>query len=251
MHYSHGNGLRILYMVMHIHASFHFHILAPNLPHNPRTDFTRMFVFTLRFVPLHQVFRLCKMLLRAVMLDALRSCRGLSQQPIHDAVCEFLRLVFGESEESVKFWDGMQQKLEQHFVGFQNLTAAQIANLAEWEKAANILQNFEFHAEVERYKQKDELHRTRFGRPLSDLETTRLKLVEGTLRRAALQERQLRHAIDSAFVHVEHQCDKKQALDRLAASCGIRFNHGMHMHEAHTRVLRERDMGSKDSHTTS
>ena len=164
------------------------------------------------------------------MLDALRSCRGLSRQPVHDAVCEFLRLVFGNSEESVKFWDGMQQKLEQHFPGFQNLTAAQISDLAEWEKAANILQNFEFHAEIERYKKKDAYHRTHGGNPLSDLETTRLKLVEGTLGKAQLQERTLRRAIDSAFVHVEHQCDKKQALDRLAAACGLRFNHGMHIY---------------------
>jgi len=40
--------------------------------------------------------RLCKSLLRSLMLEALRSCRGLSQQPVYDAVCEFLRLVFGK-----------------------------------------------------------------------------------------------------------------------------------------------------------
>ena len=37
------------------------------------------------------VFRLFKALLRAVMLDAQRSCRGLARQPVLDAVCEFLR----------------------------------------------------------------------------------------------------------------------------------------------------------------
>jgi hypothetical protein len=175
-----------------------------------------------RVILTEMVFRLFKCMLRTVMLEALRACRGLSQQPVLDAVCHFLRLAFGVGHESERFWDGVQEKLEQRFPGFKNLTHTQVSDLEEWEKVAEVVQNFDIRAELERYNNK-------LGHPdgkLTALERERYDLIDNTLRDASLRERQLRAAIDGAFEHVELQCDKHHILSRLLLACGICLNHG-------------------------
>ena len=100
--------------------------------------------------------RLCKSLLRTVMLEALRSCRGLSQQAVCDSVSEFMRLVFGKmnilsrnaaqlafasrsadhqpaqsnctgcTRDSEAFWDGLQVKLEHRFPDFKSVDTSHL-----------------------------------------------------------------------------------------------------------------------------
>ena len=41
------------------------------------------------------------------------------QLPLHEAVCDFLKFVFGSSDASLHFWDGVQDKLEKRFPEFR------------------------------------------------------------------------------------------------------------------------------------
>ena len=176
-----------------------------------------------RVILTEMVFRLFKTLLRAVMLEALRTCRGLSQQPVCDAVCQFLLLSFGSSEESERFWDTVQSKLEHRFPQFQNLTQAQMADLEEWETVAAVVQDSDFQIELDGYARKQRNPEYK----LTKLEEERQQLVRDKILKASVREQQLRATIDDAFVHVEVQCHKLEALRRLIIACGIRFSHGM------------------------